>query len=265
MAFTNAWVEGDPDGNVITVSQLDDSDRLIKAALRERLEGDPAIPNLTGLIEVGSFAAAPKPRKGAARIYVDTQANILAYDATKREDGRLAIASDTNRLYHVATAGVVEIAYVPSAAADFTVGGRLIFTTAVGKIVPGVTSISFRNNADGADNLIITDAGAVTIRASLVIATGVLGSTAVPVAPYTDRALFVSGGVVRSAMDSNGPDVVRFIGSDLATVVGQVDKGAIVDGIGLSVWDHDAAVLKRVKRGAADSGGAGFRFLIVPN
>ena len=111
MAFVNAWVETDPDGNVIFVSLLDDSDRLIKGALRERMEGDPAVPNLTGLIEVGSWSLGPKPRKGTARLYIDTDANILAYDATKREDGRFAFATDTGKLYHVATAGVVAIGY----------------------------------------------------------------------------------------------------------------------------------------------------------
>lgn len=107
MAFQQSWVETDPDGSIITVSQLDDWIRFTKVAMRERLEGDPATPNLTGLIEVGSWTSAPKPRKGAARIYVDTDANIQAYDATKREDGRLAWATDTGKLYHVATAGVV--------------------------------------------------------------------------------------------------------------------------------------------------------------
>lgn len=120
MAFQNAWIETDPDGNVIFVSQLDDAIRTLKKGVRERLEGDPALPDLTGLIEVGSLTSAPKPRKGAARIYVDTDANILAYGATKREDGRLAIASDTKRLYHVATAGVVEIPYLRSAGGTLT-------------------------------------------------------------------------------------------------------------------------------------------------
>lgn len=180
MAFTNSWVETDPDGSVITVSQLDNSDRLIKNAVRERLEGDPAAPDLTGLIEVGSFAAAPKPRKGTARVYVDTQANILAFGATKREDGRLAVASDTGQLYHVATAGVVT---VKVAAADVVSGAltvtQLTITTAVSRIIPGATSFAIRNNANTNDNLLVSDAGNVSTQGTLTAGTDLIIGSAV--------------------------------------------------------------------------------------
>lgn len=46
-------------------------------------------------------------------------------------------------------------------------------STAVGKIVPGATSISLRNNADNADNLLIADAGTATLRTAV----GVGGTT----------------------------------------------------------------------------------------
>lgn len=154
MAFANAWVESDPNGDVIFVSQLDDSDRLIKGAVRERMEGDPAAPDLTGLIEVGTWTSAPKPRKGAARIYVDTQANILTFGVTKREDGRLAIASNSRRLYHVATAGVVEIAYAPTDTPTFT-----------GVMTAGSLVLSGDLTADDitADELVLT--GSLTMNA----------------------------------------------------------------------------------------------------
>jgi hypothetical protein len=42
--------------------------------------------------------------------------------------------------------------------------GKVVFTKAVSAIVPGTTSLSLRNNADTADNLIITDAGNITTR-----------------------------------------------------------------------------------------------------
>jgi len=54
---------------------------------------------------------------------------------------------------------------------DITARGRLVFTTAAGKIVPGATSISLRNNADNANNLIITDAGLVDFRNNVTITT----------------------------------------------------------------------------------------------
>lgn len=45
--------------------------------------------------------------------------------------------------------------------------GQLTISTAVGKIVPGATSLSHRNHADSADNLLISDAGVVTVRSTL--------------------------------------------------------------------------------------------------
>lgn len=188
MAFANPWVETDPDGSVITVSQLDNSDRLIKQAVRERLEGDPATPDLTGLLEVGSFTGAPKPRKGAARVYVDTQANILAFGATKREDGRLAVASDTGRLFHVATAAVVAVKLDPS---DVISGAlsvtQLTITTAVSRIIPGATSLSLRDTANGADNLLITNAGLASFRNTVTV-TPAVGSKGFVVADVSQAA-----------------------------------------------------------------------------
>ena len=40
--------------------------------------------------------------------------------------------------------------------------GSIVLTDAASKIVPGATSLAFRNNADSQNNLIITDAGAAT-------------------------------------------------------------------------------------------------------
>lgn len=61
---------------------------------------------------------------------------------------------------------------------DVTLGARLLFSTAASKLVPGGTSLSFRNNADTADNLIVTDAGVVTIRSTLAILGNAIGFTA---------------------------------------------------------------------------------------
>lgn len=53
-------------------------------------------------------------------------------------------------------------------------GTTLQVTAAVGKILPGATSLSLRNNADSADNLLASDAGLVTIRAGLTLTAGAL-------------------------------------------------------------------------------------------
>jgi hypothetical protein len=48
----------------------------------------------------------------------------------------------------------------------------VLFSPATSAIVPGVTSFSFRNHAQTADNLLITDAGAVTVRNGLTVSAG---------------------------------------------------------------------------------------------
>lgn len=59
-----------------------------------------------------------------------------------------------------------------------TVAGNLVFSAAAAKIIPGATSLTFRNNADNASNIAITDAGAVTIRSALTVNAGGLSVNA---------------------------------------------------------------------------------------
>jgi hypothetical protein len=58
--------------------------------------------------------------------------------------------------------------------------GQITVTTAVSKIVPGATSLAFRNNADSADNLLISNAGLVTVRAGLSVAAGTVAVGGAP-------------------------------------------------------------------------------------
>jgi len=69
--------------------------------------------------------------------------------------------------------------YVGTGSVDDAVAvGTLVLTKAVSTLVPGATSFAVRNHADTADNLIITDAGAVTFRAGgSTLLAGVHGAT----------------------------------------------------------------------------------------
>jgi hypothetical protein len=96
---------------------------------------------------------------------------------------------------------------------SLTIGGALsgvttlTMTAAASKIVPGVTSFSLRNNADNADNLIVTNAGAVTVRSHLMV-TGVIGGNgggAISISPTTLSITTTQGLVVignGSALDT---------------------------------------------------------------
>lgn len=85
--------------------------------------------------------------------------------------------ADASRFKIDHTTGLVTIPQGVTTSGILT-GASLALTTAVSKIVPGATSFSIRNTADSADNLIITNAGAATIRAGLTITAGGLTVTA---------------------------------------------------------------------------------------
>jgi len=81
------------------------------------------------------------------------------------------------------------IGAAPSASPTFS--GTVSLSTAVSKIVPGATSLSLRNNADSADNWILTDAGNGTLRGNLVVS-GV-GPHAIGGAVRADTQLHLTG------------------------------------------------------------------------
>lgn len=78
-------------------------------------------------------------------------ANSLAYST--------CFGSITSTYLHLGTNNTVQLTIDPT--------GIIILAKAASKIVPGVTSLSLRNNTDSADNLLITDAGNVTIRGTV--------------------------------------------------------------------------------------------------
>lgn len=94
------------------------------------------------------------------------------------------------------TSNAVVISLFTNAVERFRVDttGSLVFRTAVGKIVPGATSLSLRNNADSADNVLVTDAGIVTLRGATATAASVGG-----VAMANNAALRGTNAAVNSA------------------------------------------------------------------
>jgi hypothetical protein len=83
----------------------------------------------------------------------------------------VAIGTDTN----------IGIALVPKGSGQVSFGAtgvlsvtQLTLTTPVSKIIPGATSLSLRNNADTADNVLVADAGDVSVRGNLTLSNGAL-------------------------------------------------------------------------------------------
>jgi hypothetical protein len=113
MAFSKTWVEAEPDGAVITVSELDNAIRDVKVAVRERMEGDAAAP-LTGIFETNTFDDAPMPRLGSGRFYAGAFATL---GAVTRQNGRGFFTTDADsnanpRLFSLEAGGAREIAYL---------------------------------------------------------------------------------------------------------------------------------------------------------
>lgn len=151
MAFTESWIETDPDGAVVTVSQADDHIRLKGRAVRERLEGDPAVLG-SGVYESGTFAATAMVKKGVGRAFTITNAD---QSTTYLQDGRLAINLDTNALYHSRASGLVTVkiaagdvtgiakAHLPSAIAYEDESNVFVDTQRItGRLALGVNNVA---------------------------------------------------------------------------------------------------------------------------
>jgi hypothetical protein len=95
----------------------------------------------------------------------------LAVTANETVGGTLGVTGGTTLAG--LTAGVSSLG-ATSIGGDLTIlsAFRLLFGAVASKIIPGATSLSLRNHADSADNVLITDAGAATIRNGLTVTAG---------------------------------------------------------------------------------------------
>lgn len=140
------------------------------------------IPSLALAQPTGTDVIKPNPKIGA------TSGKVEIYtQAAKQIDLLVNIDSSAKGWYIDGTTGVftsVGGATIGSSTlASPTISGNLTFSTAAAKIIPGATSLTFRNNADSGSNIVITDAGVITLRDNLINSTSgkgiFLGATAV--------------------------------------------------------------------------------------
>jgi hypothetical protein len=159
--------------------------------------------NINAALTLASINAAITPiiqfeASGANQATIAAQAGIL-YSSTGTESKftRLADGSTSFRVANLASAvnnlfvqpAVTTVAPILQAeGSDTNIGisyvskgtgihsftgpmllsSTLTFSTAAGKIIPGATSVTFRNNADSADNISIADGGNTTFRGSII-------------------------------------------------------------------------------------------------
>ena len=96
----------------------------------------------------------------------------LTISGNETVTGTLSVAGTTTLAG--TTTGALTTAAI-GAGGDVTIANtfRLLFSTAVAKIIGGATSLSLRDNADANDNLLVANNGDVTVRARLLIAAAV--------------------------------------------------------------------------------------------
>lgn len=92
-----------------------------------------------------------------------------------------------------------------------TLGSTLAFSTAAARILPGATSISLRNNANNADNLIVTDAGLVNLRNKIFPGTDAAAS-------QSACGLYAGTGAPNNANGANGDVYFRADGGALTFI-----------------------------------------------
>jgi len=233
MAFAQNWVETDPDGSVITVSVLDNWIRFTKIAVRERMEGDATL-NLTGLIESGTWSTGPVPKQGSARAWAVTAANL---GTVPLQDGRMAITTDTHRMYHMAGAGYYELDYL-SKVAGGTVAGAVILsaglTGTTATFSGNVTAASFTGlpaAAAGtltgtvlAANVVTSSLTSVGTLASLTVTAPIVGSVTGSAASCTgNAATATTAGTVTTAAQ---PTITSVGTLTSLTVTGALSSGA---------------------------------------
>lgn len=135
-----------------------------------------------------------------------------------------------------------------------TVAGNITLSGASRNIIQGTTNFSIRNNANNADNLLITDAGAITVRSTIsgvttLTATTLAGTLSTAAQPNvtslgTLTSLTVNGTVLANTINSlgtlevqatAGPQAsVKYDGSNTFTITVSSAGATTIGGVGAS-------------------------------
>ena len=114
-------------------------------------------------------ATANSITTGSQEVYIrDTQQALASGDkhTVWKDTGTQIFAIDYQGGFVASKASTIVAGGLTITADDLTFGATN------SRIIPGATSLAFRNTANSASNIAITDAGAVTIRAGVTVTTG---------------------------------------------------------------------------------------------
>jgi parallel beta-helix repeat protein len=136
---------------------------------------------LTGSLVMGSNTASTQDlimnvAAGTNRQILGETGGVLRWQVAlgnnTAETGSNAGSDFVLRCYDDSGATLIDPITITRATGTVKLGGLLQFAAAVSQVVPGATSFAIRNSANSADNIGVTDAGAVTIRSSLNLPAG---------------------------------------------------------------------------------------------
>lgn len=129
-----------------------------------------ALTASAGLTVLGGGSVSGGLTVAGALTMSDTASRIVpgATSFSVRDNGNLndnLLVSNAGIV--TARAGLVAAAGGANITGDETLNGRLVMVPSAAKVVAGATSLSLRNNADNADNLLVADNGNLTARGPL--------------------------------------------------------------------------------------------------
>lgn len=153
----------------ITVIQLINTD-IVRLA-NSQMTVNPS----TGAVVVGGTVTA-----SGGYVGVNLQSGALSFTPVAAQivggATSLSLRNNANNADNVLVSDAGNITVRGTATLTGGIAGTLTLTTASSKIVPGATSLVFRNNADSANNLSINDAGLIATRGGFSItAAGLVG------------------------------------------------------------------------------------------
>lgn len=140
--------------------------------------------------------------------------------------------------------------------------GSWVSTIAASKLIPGATSLSLRNNADSADNILISDAGLVTIRNGVTVTASNLtfGAASAKLIPGATSFLFRN--TADSATNLGITDAGLFTYRGDNTFLNAADSGSIGIGAGTTVnQSGGSGAVLQLEGGTHTGGVAGFALL----
>lgn len=167
----------------------------------------PANTTYTVIEPHRSYQVAPQSANGASQ--QATAANVIVSvptalaPTTSNITGNLTVSGTLGVTGLLSANGGLTVTgtlSIPSG--GFSMAGPLTLTAAASSIIPGATSFAVRDNANANNNLLVSNAGALTVRAGLTVTAGGLTVTAGNITATASNLNLGTGTITSGAINS---------------------------------------------------------------